>query len=68
MAQHLNLRVIAEGVENEKQLSFLRGLRCDEIQGYYLSRPLPVNEVAQRLSFLQLSLDDNQIVTSSMLQ
>ena len=68
MAQHLNLRVIAEGVENEKQLSFLRGLRCDEIQGYYLSRPLPVNEVAQRLSFLQLSLDDNQIVASSMLQ
>jgi EAL domain-containing protein (putative c-di-GMP-specific phosphodiesterase class I) len=40
MARSLRLGVIAEGVENEGQLSFLRDHHCDEIQGYYLSRPL----------------------------
>ena len=41
MAKQLRLKVIAEGVENAAQLSFLKGLGCDEIQGYYFSRPLP---------------------------
>jgi EAL domain-containing protein (putative c-di-GMP-specific phosphodiesterase class I)/CheY-like chemotaxis protein len=41
MAHSLNLRVIAEGVETEGQLRFLRKLGCDEIQGYYFSRPVP---------------------------
>jgi diguanylate cyclase (GGDEF)-like protein/PAS domain S-box-containing protein len=36
----LDLRVIAEGVETEAQLQFLRDNECDEIQGYYFSRPL----------------------------
>lgn len=40
MAESMGLRVIAEGVENEAQLRFLESRRCDEIQGYYLSRPL----------------------------
>jgi diguanylate cyclase (GGDEF)-like protein/PAS domain S-box-containing protein len=44
MSKGLNLRVIAEGVENEAQLSFLRDQGCDEIQGYYFSRPLAVRE------------------------
>ena len=37
----LDLRVVAEGVETEEQLDYLRQHRCDEIQGYYFSRPLP---------------------------
>ncbi len=45
MAKGLNLRVIAEGVENEEQLSFLEAHGCDEIQGYYLSKPLRAEEV-----------------------
>ena len=40
MGKHLKLTVIAEGVEDEFQMSFLRAHHCDEIQGYYFSRPL----------------------------
>jgi diguanylate cyclase (GGDEF)-like protein/PAS domain S-box-containing protein len=49
MAKSLNLRVIAEGVENEAQMSFLRAHHCDEIQGYYFSQPLSTDEVADKL-------------------
>jgi EAL domain-containing protein (putative c-di-GMP-specific phosphodiesterase class I) len=41
MASSLGLKTIAEGVETEGQLEFLRSRGCDEVQGYYLSRPLP---------------------------
>lgn len=41
MAHNLNLRVIAEGVETEGQLSYLRLRGCDEMQGFYFSKPLP---------------------------
>ncbi|MBC7657930.1 MAG: EAL domain-containing protein, partial [Frankiaceae bacterium] len=40
MGHSLGLTVVAEGVENEAQLNFLRQQRCDEIQGHWLSRPL----------------------------
>lgn len=46
MAHEMNLRVIAEGVETEGHLGFLASHRCDEIQGYWLSRPLPSDECA----------------------
>jgi integrase len=49
MAKNLNLKVIAEGVETEAQVSFLRAHQCDEIQGYYFSKPLAVDEVAHKL-------------------
>jgi EAL domain-containing protein (putative c-di-GMP-specific phosphodiesterase class I) len=49
MAKSLNLKVIAEGVENEAQMSFLRAHQCDEIQGYYFSRPLTVDKIADKL-------------------
>ena len=44
MARSLNLRTIAEGVEDETLLAFLRIQYCDEAQGYYFSRPLPADE------------------------
>jgi diguanylate cyclase (GGDEF)-like protein/PAS domain S-box-containing protein len=49
MAKSLRLKVIAEGVEDEAQMSFLRAHQCDEIQGYYFSKPLPVDKVADKL-------------------
>lgn len=50
MAHSLKLEVIAEGVETEAQLSYLRRNRCDQIQGFFFSRPLPVLEL-ERLMF-----------------
>ncbi|MBM7866492.1 EAL domain-containing protein [Heliobacterium gestii] len=41
LVKSLDLRVVAEGVESVEQLSFLDRHHCDEIQGYYFSRPLP---------------------------
>lgn len=46
MGNSLNLRVIAEGVETEGQVSFLKDNLCDEMQGYFFSRPMPAGDVA----------------------
>jgi diguanylate cyclase (GGDEF)-like protein/PAS domain S-box-containing protein len=45
MSHQLRLEVTAEGVETAEQLSFLRAQRCDQIQGFLLSRPLPQEKV-----------------------
>ncbi|MBV1871622.1 MAG: EAL domain-containing protein, partial [Gammaproteobacteria bacterium] len=44
MAQSLNLKVVAEGVETIEQLHFLQGNNCSIIQGYYYSRPIPLED------------------------
>ncbi len=47
LAHNLDLRVIAEGIETEGQLSYLRARRCDEMQGFYFSKPLPARDLEQ---------------------
>ena len=45
MAHSLGLRVIGEGVETKSQLDILRELGCDEVQGFYYSKPIPADEI-----------------------
>ncbi|MEE9354714.1 MAG: EAL domain-containing protein [Methylococcaceae bacterium] len=49
MGQGLNLEVVAEGVENEIQRSYLSSLGCDSFQGYFFSKPLPAKEITTLL-------------------
>ncbi|NMF66180.1 EAL domain-containing response regulator [Brasilonema octagenarum] len=44
MAHNLNLHIVAEGVETEQELAFLRQHKCDAIQGFFFSHPLPATE------------------------
>ena len=44
LGQSLGLHITAEGVETHEQVKFLKNLKCDDIQGYVFSRPLPLNE------------------------
>jgi PAS domain S-box-containing protein len=49
LAHSLSLKVIAEGVENEEQVKLFRLLRCDELQGYLLGRPMPETDFVERM-------------------
>ena len=49
MGKSLDLTVVAEGVETQEQLDFLRAHGCDEYQGYYAHKPMPADEFAQLL-------------------
>jgi EAL domain-containing protein (putative c-di-GMP-specific phosphodiesterase class I) len=50
MAHSLNTTVVAEGVETEEQLRFLRERGCDEFQGYYFSRPVPGADLIAKMA------------------
>ena len=49
LAHNLKLRVVAEGVETEAQMNFLRSHGCDEMQGYYFARPLSIEDCTRAL-------------------
>ena len=46
LSRALRMRVTAEGVETEFQAAFLKNLGCDEVQGYFFGRPMPIDEAA----------------------
>lgn len=49
LGQSLEMKIVAEGVETKEQYEFLRDIFCDEIQGYYFSRPIPEEDYRQLL-------------------
>jgi diguanylate cyclase len=51
LAHNLNLEVVAEGVETPEQLALLRLFGCDQAQGYLISKPLPLAELVEYLTF-----------------
>lgn len=50
LAKELGMHVTAEGVENATQVAFLKNLNCDSIQGFYYSKPLPIQEFAEKIA------------------
>ncbi len=56
MAHCLGLKVVVEGVEDENEFEFLRQTRCDEMQGYYISKPMPVGAMND---WMKLFIRDN---------
>jgi polar amino acid transport system substrate-binding protein len=65
IAHDLGMKVVAEGVETPEQLNFLRAIGCDAAQGYYLARPLPVDECT---SFLMRAQEGPSMQESSQLR
>ncbi|HAT31998.1 MAG TPA: sensory box protein/response regulator [Janthinobacterium sp.] len=70
MAHSMKLQVIAEGVEKDSQLAYLRRHDCDEMQGYYFSRPVPEDEFVQMLQggkFLEAPVDETLLDQQTLL-
>ena len=67
MAKTLNLSVIAEGVETEQQMLFLRAHDCDEFQGYYFSKPLAAGDFVTKLRSTPFRQSDLHTATPDLL-
>ena len=71
MAHSLNLKCIAEGVETTEQREYLRHHGCDEIQGYLVSRPLPLEHVQELLInervAMEVEFESNVAISSDSL-
>jgi EAL domain-containing protein (putative c-di-GMP-specific phosphodiesterase class I) len=50
IGRNMNLCVVAEGVETQEQLNYLTKHKCDKIQGYLFSRPLPEVDAIRKLT------------------
>ena len=50
LAHSMKLKVLAEGVETQDQLNFLRTEKCDHLQGYFFSRPVPASQIEEMLA------------------
>ena len=56
MAQGLGIDIVAEGVENDKQASYLQSLGCHTMQGFLFSRPVRVDEFLERVAEQQRAI------------
>jgi EAL domain-containing protein (putative c-di-GMP-specific phosphodiesterase class I) len=65
MARELKLKVIAEGVANVEQLEFLRKHRCDQVQGYLISKPIPVADLERLLRDTQHGETQKQLAVDA---
>ena len=63
MAQTLNLKVVAEGVEGLQQLDFLKSLGCDGAQGFFVSQPMPAENFP---SWLQENYQEKRAIPTSI--
>ena len=59
LAKELGMHVTAEGVENERQVAFLKNIGCDSIQGYYFSKPLPKDKFEELLGNMKFSKNED---------
>jgi EAL domain-containing protein (putative c-di-GMP-specific phosphodiesterase class I) len=50
LSRKLGIKVVAEGVEEQQQLDILRGVQCDFVQGFFLCRPQPPDELERALN------------------
>lgn len=50
LAKHLNMKIVAEGIETREQVDFLADIGCDLIQGFYFAKPMPADEFATLIS------------------
>lgn len=57
MAQNFDIRSVAEGVETLEQVAYLKELQCDEIQGYWFARPMPIVQLVAQLDELMAAVE-----------
>jgi len=62
LGHNLKLSIIAEGVEKIEHMNLLDSLNCEESQGYYISRPLPVNQFIEFVLLWQKSIDTESCI------
>jgi len=65
IAHNLGMQVVAEGVETNQQLSFLSGLRCEQLQGYLYSKPLPESDFQKYLLSHQITTESTNFGKAS---
>ena len=66
MGKSLRMRVVAEGVETDGQACLLEQLRCDELQGYLIARPMGADDVTAFLERAETSQRDADVVPAAV--
>lgn len=61
MAKSLGMHTLAEGVETQEQLDFLRNIGCEKIQGYYYGKPMPEDELIKRMVDLGIEFENREM-------